>query len=342
MSYNHENVVWQSPNGTWNRGFHPVDYYDCGESDDCDDETHEWCRQFDEDSFEWVSSGHPSRDAAYASWTGSNPGGSSGPGSADHVEHLEDMAAVLYEKSLKEEAERGRRYGGASNSWMYASAPAYRSYEGPPRVRTLKALQRECNDLISEWADYRLGGYANVTDQDRQKALNVRIRDLLASSSSAEGEAYEERQSAFRDSLRAKLDKHRETGRRNAGYGDSYYAAIRKRDEREREVEELIAKMEANASARAAKKAAPVKKTPAAKKAAPVKKTPAAKKATATKKAAPVKKTAPAKKAPVAKKTAAAARGKSTTKSTAGSFKTTVRPEADTQLEVPDVDDLWS
>lgn len=336
MSRYHANTVWQSPDGTWNRASHPVSYYDCDESDECGDDTHEWCRQFDEDSFDWVSSGHATRVAAERSWTGVNPGGydepgqlPGSPGYAAEIEYLEDMAAVRYEKSLTEDAPR--RSGG----YMWAD-PVYRSYEGPPRARTMKALQGERNKSISEWAGYRLAGSAIPTGiQDREKELNVRIQKLRASASNVELEAYEERQAPFRDSLRAKLDKQRETTRetrrRYAGCGDSYrgtFAALRERDEGAREVEELIAKMEANASARAARIAA--KKVPAAKKTAPAKK------------ATVAKKTAPAKKAPVAKKTAPAARGKSTKKSTAGSFKTTVRPEVNAQLEAPNVDDLWS
>lgn len=71
MSFNRENVIWESENGTWNRGFYTV--HDRWSDDD--DFDPEWDVDYDFSSFEWVSTGHPTADAAHASWDGANPGG---------------------------------------------------------------------------------------------------------------------------------------------------------------------------------------------------------------------------------------------------------------------------
>lgn len=68
MSFHRENIIWQSKNGTWNRGFFTVAWVDY-------DGDPEWDVEYDFDSFEWVSTGHPSEEAAHRSWNGANPGG---------------------------------------------------------------------------------------------------------------------------------------------------------------------------------------------------------------------------------------------------------------------------
>lgn len=71
MSKNRENVVWQSADGSWSRGFfetYPTKSYDDEDYDD------EW--DVDYDNFSWVSVGHPTEEAARAAWDGANPGGS--------------------------------------------------------------------------------------------------------------------------------------------------------------------------------------------------------------------------------------------------------------------------
>ena len=65
MSFNRENVVWQSEDGTWNRGFYEVVWT----GDDP-----EWDVEYGSD-FEWVSTGHATEEAACNSWDGANPGG---------------------------------------------------------------------------------------------------------------------------------------------------------------------------------------------------------------------------------------------------------------------------
>lgn len=66
MSFNRENVIWQSHNGTWSRGFFPADVY----GDDP-----EWDVDYDFERFGWVATGLASEQAAEDAWTGANPGG---------------------------------------------------------------------------------------------------------------------------------------------------------------------------------------------------------------------------------------------------------------------------
>ena len=69
MSLNRKNVIWQSANGTWNRGFY--DFYHVNQ--DSDDFDPEWDVEY-EDDFKWVSTGHKTAEDADNSWRGSNPG----------------------------------------------------------------------------------------------------------------------------------------------------------------------------------------------------------------------------------------------------------------------------
>lgn len=73
MSVNRENVVWQSEDGTWSRGFY--DFYDTKDYDD-EGYDYEWDVDYEYDSFRWVSCGHATKEQARASWDGANPGGS--------------------------------------------------------------------------------------------------------------------------------------------------------------------------------------------------------------------------------------------------------------------------
>jgi hypothetical protein len=90
MSFHRENVIWQSPDGTWNRGFYTaeIEYWK-------EDYDPEWDVDYNFDEFEWLSSGHPTEEAAHKSWTGSNPGGHSTVSDPTSVEaiRLEKMAA---------------------------------------------------------------------------------------------------------------------------------------------------------------------------------------------------------------------------------------------------------
>ncbi len=90
MSTNRENVIWQSKDGTWNRGFYSFVYV----NEDSEDFDYEWDVEYGED-FEWVSIGHATAERADASWTGSNPGGHTEipyKGNSKECKRLDDLA----------------------------------------------------------------------------------------------------------------------------------------------------------------------------------------------------------------------------------------------------------
>lgn len=327
MSYNHENVVWQSPDGTWARGFYAVDYLTCGGNEDaCGDETHEWCREFDQNRFQWVSAGHPTADAAYRSWNGSNPGGSSEVSgdyaTAEEIARLEDMAAVLCEEEEERQATRRR-----DHSWGYSSRSAY---NGPPKRRTLVAIKRQHDQHIEEHVGHRLGGYDNMLDP-QVDALKAKIAERLKTAAPAEIDAYEQADAEHRDALRKRLADHKERRREQArqnsrfgmygGYRPGALDRSRKITEREDETEALIASLDKAAAERAEARKPKKKAAPAVPKTAPAKK-PAPK--TAAK--------APAKKGPAKRTTApTAAHKRGVTPglpTNSGSFKATEKAEA--------------
>lgn len=90
MSFNRENVVWQSQDGTWNLGFYRV-LERFGYSDD-EDYDPEWDVDYDYENFDWLSTGHPSLDAARNSWGGANPGMWVTESSVERVAELDEMA----------------------------------------------------------------------------------------------------------------------------------------------------------------------------------------------------------------------------------------------------------
>lgn len=115
MSFNRENVIWQSPDGTWNRGFYTVHeggFY----GDEDEDYDPEWDVDYDYDSFEHVSRGHASSDDARRSWRGANPGGCSYVEDPEQIAKLDAMAASLVERAAKADAE-ARALGIRVVSW---------------------------------------------------------------------------------------------------------------------------------------------------------------------------------------------------------------------------------
>lgn len=95
MSYYHENVIWQSENGTWSRGFFERISMDNG-SEDYDSE---WDDDFDFERFGWVSTGHMTEEAAARSWKGANPGSHTtiefGKDTAEECRNYDEMAWML-------------------------------------------------------------------------------------------------------------------------------------------------------------------------------------------------------------------------------------------------------
>ena len=100
MSFNRENVTWQSENGTWNLGF-----FQCLEMlTGCDEDFDpEWDVEYNYSCFSWVSRGHATEDAAMNSWKGANPGGSEicpfNEGNRKECEAYDKMAVEFIERN---------------------------------------------------------------------------------------------------------------------------------------------------------------------------------------------------------------------------------------------------
>lgn len=283
MSYHHDNVVWQSPDGTWNRGFFQEDYLTCGgHEDECGDETHEWCREFDQSQFMWVSTGHPTQDSSIAAWNGANPGSMTiyaydpnNPASIEAIEEFEDIAAKKYEQAT------ARRAAGPKGTHWFGTSRADRwGYEGPPKQRTLKALRAERDALIEQKHQYRVQGADNLPDP-RIGDLKLLIDERMKSATEQERKDFAAQRVKHRDRLQAILDRALEDERRDRlersrrGYRPStfygYYGGsparnterlTKKREAREA-LEQKIAEVDgviAREAAQEATKTAPVKK----------------------------------------------------------------------------------
>lgn len=109
MSYNWENVVWQTKDGRWGIGFFDrISYTDSWDNEDYDSE---WDDEFDHSVFVHASTGHPTQESAYATWRGANPGHHTvyeySRGTAKEIAEFEDMARACNDsKYAKERKER--------------------------------------------------------------------------------------------------------------------------------------------------------------------------------------------------------------------------------------------
>lgn len=217
MSRWHENVVWQSKDGTWSRGFNEVS----SRPDDPDDE---WGVEFDDSTFEWVSTGHATAEAAYASWDGVNPGGSS------EIRHSQEPKETLRLDVMAAELEE-RENARARTRW------GYRNYNGPSlanRPDILRArldkLDVELRNLDRSRLYYRLSGYAN--DVSRQATETAAQRDAVLARIEAQGglTGAERQERDSRDDLArlahlVKLDEdrsERSRSRSRSGYGGGH------------------------------------------------------------------------------------------------------------------------
>lgn len=105
MSFNRENVIWQSADGTWSRGF----YETCWVGDEYDGYDPEWDVEYG-DGLWCVTVGHASEDAAERAWDGANPGGHT----TITQEHFADECAAL-----DAEAKRIMALRDVSRGWYY-------------------------------------------------------------------------------------------------------------------------------------------------------------------------------------------------------------------------------
>lgn len=164
MSVNRENVIWQSADGTWSRGFY--DFYTTGSPDD-EDFDYEWDVDYDYSRFNRVSTGHASKDSAYNSWDGANPGGHSVVVGTDRqsqevIENLDDMAAVLCEAQERYDQEHG------PSRWIDFSGRRMPSlgYHGPRRQRAVHRLFADLKEAERQSAYYQMNGYGNFVNVD--------------------------------------------------------------------------------------------------------------------------------------------------------------------------------
>lgn len=100
MSRYHENVTWQTSDGSWSIGFY-VPVYSGDVSDEWDVE---W-----EDEFSWAATGFTTPDAAFNAWRGANPGGGNVvpfKGNEALVEHYNKLAGYYFHPEVKIEDEK--------------------------------------------------------------------------------------------------------------------------------------------------------------------------------------------------------------------------------------------
>ena len=118
MSRHHENILWQNEAGRWSLGlFKRVS----GSGSFNPDYDSEWDDDFDTTEFCFASSGHPTQEKAYASWTGPNPGGTSAvyfwnKENATEILEFQDMAkacnnpAYAAERKMKIENAKAKKF----------------------------------------------------------------------------------------------------------------------------------------------------------------------------------------------------------------------------------------
>jgi len=173
MSFNRENILWQSADGTWSHGF-----YECHGGD-------EWDVVYNHDVLEYASCGHPTEDAALQSWRGVNPGGctvlSYHPGSAAEVAKHDDMAAEL-EDAQREQEDSG---GEMPFSFSYSQDRPFHDVRGASKCddpvslrRRLAAADKQYADAVAEQHSLRMQGYSNDMTQELA-GLDVKRAGLL-------------------------------------------------------------------------------------------------------------------------------------------------------------------
>ena len=174
MSFNRENILWQSADGTWSHGF-----YECHGGT-------EWDVEYNHDVLEYASCGHPSEDAALQSWRGANPGGcnvlSYHSDSAAEVAKHDDMAAEL------EDAQREQESPGRQSIFSYPQDRPFHDVRGASKSddpvslrRRLAAADKQYADAVAEQHSLRMLGYSNdmTRDIDRLAAKRTSLVERL-------------------------------------------------------------------------------------------------------------------------------------------------------------------
>jgi len=185
MSFHRENIIWQSADGTWSRGFYECheSYGGHGDDDDEDSFDPEWDVEYDYGALEQVSCGHPSEDAAFQSWRGANPGGSTvlpyDSDAAAEAAQLDDMAAEL------EDAQRERGVSGRRSIFLNPQDRPFHDVRGASKSddpaslrRRLAAADTKYAEAVAEQHSLRMLGYSN--DMTRELGgLDAKRADLL-------------------------------------------------------------------------------------------------------------------------------------------------------------------
>lgn len=224
MSFNRENVVWQSGDGTWSRGFftcYQLDY----SRDGGDDPDPEWDVEYEHDSFQWASCGHPTEDAAVRSWNGANP--------RDCWTHEhsggDDRLALCYDVMAAELEDQGARRYGRYSGLSRLNDPAILAARLDAADARLRSVDR---DQLS----FRLRGYANdmsgkAADALKQRALLWdRMNRLGLITPEGEQQRHE---TDIRERLKNLRELHDELDRQRSGL---YEALDKSLDEYERKV----------------------------------------------------------------------------------------------------------
>lgn len=244
MSRHHENVTWQSADGTWSRGFNVAVSF----PDDPDDE---WGVEFGED-FQWVSCGHPDEDSAWAAWRGGNPGGGNvtnySPETAQECMDLDCRAAELQDQTQGQNLWPTEGYHGPSKANDPVILAARTARAGAELAKT------RCDQL-----DYRLQGYSNyVSDKIRQ--LTAAHADLARRARAAGAKKVDDGQAALASGLRRVRDQDDARAARRSQSSWGYRDRSASRDAARLELEELLEQTERALEARSRPRANPARK----------------------------------------------------------------------------------
>jgi len=253
MSFNRENILWQSADGTWSHGFYEChESYGGREDDDENSFDPEWDVEYNHDVLEYASCGHPSEDAALQSWRGANPGGchvlSYHPGSAAEVAKHDDMAAEL-EDAQREQEDSGNQM---PFSYSYSQDRPFHDVRGASKCddpvslrRRLDTADKQYADAVAEQHSLRMQGYSN--DMARElaglDASRAGLLNRLVDGGNLDTAAQREHQitdlSNQVAALNRTLDRPERSNARGVGSGANRAACVAVRDTTAAELDQV-------------------------------------------------------------------------------------------------------
>jgi hypothetical protein len=230
VSYNRENTVWQSRDGSWNVGFY--DYVSTGSYDD-EDFDPEWDVEY-LDNFSWVSADHPTQESASNAWDGANPGGSS------IIPYSEETSRIII--SLDDKA--AQTYEATKNPELHGMASSRPAYKGPPKGRNIFLLARDMYRAKLEAASHKIGGYSNQPDA-RIISWQKRVDEFAANTDERGLANLEKERKKYTEGLSILIQQREETLSMNRRYGRGIRASDREAlNEIRGELESLTAPLE--------------------------------------------------------------------------------------------------